>query len=73
MDFLTFQVRAAIVGNYKDSRLYGRGDDYAETVIANAIAHLNENKEIVIGSFESKSGEEIRFVLAGGCLTLYKE
>jgi hypothetical protein len=65
MDFIKFQVRAAIIKNYKESRLFGRGIEYAETVIQNAYASLLENKQMSIGSYESKSGDHITFKLDG--------
>lgn len=58
-DFLMFQVRMAIVNNYKDSRLLGRFEEYANMVIDNAYKEEKEIGKFTIGSFESKSGLSI--------------
>jgi hypothetical protein len=58
-----FQVRVAILNNYKDSRLFGRGEQYANMVINNAYNEVKEFGYFVIGSFESKSGLSIKYKL----------
>lgn len=68
MDFVSFQVRSAIIGNYKDDRLFGRGKEYAELIISNAIKDIKENGKIWISKFESKSGNAVCFRLDGKLL-----
>jgi hypothetical protein len=68
MDFLYFQVRAAILGNYKHDRLYGRGEEYGDQVINSAVEKVKEDGCFGIGSHESKSGEAVYFKLDGNTL-----
>lgn len=70
MDFLLFQVRMAVIGNYKHDRLFGRGDEYGEAVIASALNDARERGSFSIGRYESKSGEHITFKLDGNSLVL---
>lgn len=71
--FLDFQVRAAVVGNYKSERLFGRGDDYAYTIIASAAESLRETGKFAIGRHESKSGDPVYFKLDGQALVLVED
>lgn len=70
LTFLEFQVRAAIIGNYKHDRLLGRGEEYMEVVIASALKDARENGRFSIGRYESKSGDHITFELVGKALVL---
>jgi hypothetical protein len=70
MDFLLFQVRMAVIGNYKHDRLFGRGDEYGEAVIASAMRGAQENSQFSIGRYESKSGEHVTFTVDGKSLVL---
>jgi hypothetical protein len=70
LTFLEFQVRTAVIGNYKHDRLFGRGDEYGNTVIASALDDVKSNGKFSIGRHESKSGEPIDFTLDGASLIL---
>lgn len=70
MDFLTFQVRAAVMKNYKHDRLFGRGEEYGNVVLASAIQSVKETGKLSIGCYESKSGEVVEFVLDDKTLIL---
>jgi hypothetical protein len=70
VDFLLFQVRMAIIGNYKHDRLFGRGDEYGEAVIASAYEDAKNKGEFSIGRYESKSGDHITFKLDGSQVIL---
>lgn len=69
MDFLYFQVRAAILGNYKHDRLYGRGEEYGDRIISSTVDTVKKDGHFGIGSYESKSGEAVYFKLDGNVLT----
>lgn len=71
--FLDFQVRAAIVGNYKPDRLFGRGDDYAHTIISSAAQSLRETGKLAISHHESKTGDPVYFKLDGQGLVLIED
>lgn len=72
MDFLIFQVRMAVIGNYKNDRLFGRGDEYGEAVIASALNDVKERGQFSIGRYESKSGDHVTFRLDGKSLVLHE-
>lgn len=63
IDFLMFQVRAAIEGNYKHERLYGRGKEYGDGIIASAYEEVRRTGKLMISRFESQSGSEVRMKL----------
>jgi hypothetical protein len=68
MNFLMFQVRAALVGNYKHDRLYGRGEEYGDLIVKNAYDDLLKTGEMWISKFESQSGQVVKFRLDGNSL-----
>lgn len=70
MDFLIFQVRMAVIGNYKNDRLFGRGEEYGEAVIASKLSDAKECGQFSIGQHESKSGDHVTFKLDGKALVL---
>jgi hypothetical protein len=70
MDFLTFQVRTAVIANYKYDRLFGRGKEYGDVVIESAVNDVKETGKFAIGSYESKNGEPVNFRLDGETLIL---
>lgn len=65
MDFLTLQVRSAIIGNYKHDRLYGRGKEYGDLIIKSAIEDVKKHGKFSISRHESKTGEHVEFCLDG--------
>lgn len=67
-NFIYFQVRAAIQGNYKHERLQGRGDEYANQIVQTAYEQLLKTGELLISKFEAKAGRTIKFVLDGDVL-----
>lgn len=73
MDFLDFQARSAIIGNYKPERLFGRGEEYAHTVIFSAAQTLRETGKLSIGRHESKTGDPVYFKLDGQGLVLIED
>lgn len=73
MDFLLFQVRMAVIGNYKHDRLFGRGDEYGNVVIASALESVKSDGKFSISRHESKSGEPIDFRLDGVSLVLIED
>jgi len=70
MDFLLFQVRMAIIGNYKHDRLYGRGEEYGDAVITSAYEDVKKRGQFSISRYESKSGDAITFKLEHGSAAL---
>jgi hypothetical protein len=50
MDFLAFQVKAAVMKNYKHDRLFGRGEEYGNYVLAQAIQIVKETGKLSIAS-----------------------
>lgn len=73
LTFLNFQVRAAVIGNYKHDRLFGRGDEYGNAVIASAMESVKSDGKLAIGRHESKSGDPIHFTLDGAALILTED
>jgi hypothetical protein len=67
-NFLYFQVRAAIVGNYKEDRLFGRGEKYADDLIDRAFRDVQETGVLTISKFESMSGQPVTFRTNGDAL-----
>lgn len=61
IDFLSFQVRSAVIGNYKPERLFDRGEDYGSLVIDGAIEEAIKTGIVRISKWESISGKEIEF------------
>lgn len=68
MNFLYFQVRAAVIGNYKHDRLFGRGDEYGHLIIENAMDEVKRTGKFAIGRHESKSGNHVVFEFDNGVL-----
>lgn len=70
MDFLRFQLRAALLGNLKPERLYREGAECAEQKIACYYDELIADNHVVMSKWETKSGEQISFKLVDGTLLL---
>lgn len=68
VDFLFFQVRAAIVGNYKHERLYGRGEEYGDAIINSAFEEAKKTGLLRISRYESQSGQQVDFRVDGKTL-----
>ncbi|NHZ94618.1 hypothetical protein [Massilia sp. CCM 8734] len=73
MDFLAFQVRSALIGNYKPERLFERGVEYGELVIKNAIEDVRKTGSLTISKWESNSGIAVEFKVDGSSLLLVEE
>lgn len=54
-------VREFVETYYKNSRLRGRGDDYAESVIASHEAYFEKHGYDLISRHESRMGELVSF------------
>lgn len=53
--------------NYKHDRLFGRGEDYGNTVIKSAVEEFEKHGYIVISRHESLNGEARFIALCSKC------
>lgn len=55
------KVAAFVTDRYKHDRLYGRGEDYGDVVIAGHVERLETTGASGVSQFEAKSGEPTWF------------
>lgn len=71
---ITIEVmREFLKARYKHDRLYGRGDEYGDLVVANAAHSLNDNGGIenlarCVSHFESITGREVWYIAHAGAV-----
>lgn len=59
------ELKTFLVSKYKHDRLYGRGDEYGDTVVRSRLEDLGRNGYDLISHHESKTGEVVYYRFDG--------